>query len=64
MTDRTGPEQRQQLKRQLAAFVLQGREAAFILRLTALGPKYGFTPMGNEHDGLIVLGTIPLKAVM
>ena len=51
------------VKAKLAAFLLQGQEAAFIHTLTILGAKYGYKAMGNEHDGLIVLGTIPDEAV-
>jgi hypothetical protein len=43
--------------------VLQGREAAFIHHLTALGPDYGFIAMANEHDGIVVQGTIPQAAI-
>jgi hypothetical protein len=51
------------VKATLAAFLLQGQESAFIHTLTILGAKYGYKAMGNEHDGLIVLGTIPDEAV-
>lgn len=47
----------------LAAFVLQGREAAFIHCLAALLPEYGIVPISNEHDGLVTLGAIPNEAV-
>lgn len=57
------PRQREAVKRKLAAHVLQAREAQFIHSLTALGPKYGFRPMANEHDGLITMGEIPQDAV-
>jgi hypothetical protein len=51
-------------KSQLAAFLLQGVEASTIHNLTMLGDKYGFTPVSNEHDGLITRGKIPPEAVM
>ncbi|MBF0155084.1 MAG: hypothetical protein HQL64_15200 [Magnetococcales bacterium] len=56
-------EQRQITKRRLAAFVLQGQEAAFIHHLTNLSSKYGFEVVGNEHDGLLTLGQIPKEAI-
>lgn len=49
-------------KAQIAAFLLQGTEASYIHRLTALGPKYGFRVIGNEHDGVISFGQIPKEA--
>ena len=52
-----------QIKSKLAAFLLQGQEAAFIKTLTILGAKYGFRPIADEHDGLIVIGNIPDEAV-
>lgn len=42
---------------------LQGGEACFIHHLTLLGAKYGYEALANEHDGLVVLGTIPEAAV-
>ncbi|MFP5262004.1 MAG: hypothetical protein ACLGJB_08875 [Blastocatellia bacterium] len=50
-------------KTHLAAFLLQGQEAAFIHALTVLGPEYSFKPISNEHDGLVVIGEIPESAV-
>jgi hypothetical protein len=50
-------------KAKLAAFFLQGQEAAFIHHVTILGPTHGYTPIANEHDGLVVLGKIPPEAV-
>jgi hypothetical protein len=50
------------LARKAAAFILQGQEAAFIHRLTTLGAKHGFTPISNQHDGLVVVGEIPQQA--
>jgi len=49
-------------KRRAAAFILQGREAAYVHRLTLLAPKYGFTPISNQHDGLVTIGEIPAEA--
>lgn len=49
--------------RKLAAFLLQGREAAFIHHLTVLGNDYNFRPIANEHDGLVVINEIPEEAV-
>ncbi len=49
--------------RKLAAFLLQGTEAAFIYTLTVIAPQFGYTVLGNEHDGLITLGPIPEEAV-
>jgi hypothetical protein len=50
-------------KSQIAAFLLQGQEAAFIYALTVFGPEYGFKPIANEHDGIVVIGEIPKAAV-
>lgn len=47
----------------LAAFVLQGKEAAFIHRLTALLPEHGVIPISNEHDGIVTLGSIPKRLI-
>jgi hypothetical protein len=47
----------------VTAFLLQGLEAATIHHLTLLGEEYGFRPLANEHDGLIVEGDIPSVAV-
>jgi len=51
------------VKSKLAAFLLQGQEAAFIHTLTLLGAKHGFKAIANEHDGLITIGNIPNEAV-
>lgn len=51
------------LARKAAAFILQGQEAAFIHRLTALGKRAGFVPISNQHDGIVVLGSVPDTAV-
>lgn len=42
-------------KAKVAAFVLQGQEAAFIHCLTALSLQYDDKVLQNEHDGLIPL---------
>jgi len=52
-----------ELKRQLAAFYLQGQEACFIHHLTILSKKYGFTVISNQHDGLLTIGEIPSEAI-
>lgn len=51
------------IKRELAAHMLQGQEACFIHHLTLLGKDYDYRPIGNEHDGLIVIGEIPPEAI-
>lgn len=51
------------LKARLAAFLLQGREAAFTHSLAASSLEYGFSVLSNEHDGLVVQGEIPPAAV-
>lgn len=55
--------QARKAKAKLSAFLLQGREAAFIHTLTALSRQYGFKPIGNEHDGLVVIGKMPDAAI-
>ena len=52
-----------ELKKKLAAFLLQGREAAFIHKLTALSAQYDFQVISNEHDGLVTIGPIPDQAI-
>jgi hypothetical protein len=47
----------------MVAHILQGSEAYFIHLLTVLSWKYGFEPIGNEHDGIITLGKISDKAI-
>jgi hypothetical protein len=49
-------------RRKAAAFILQGREAAYIHHLTLLANDYGFTPISNQHDGLVTVGEIPKAA--
>ncbi|WP_427162627.1 hypothetical protein ACQFX9_14390 [Aliinostoc sp. HNIBRCY26] len=51
------------LKSTLAAFVLQGQEAAFIHELTLLSLQYDYQVISNEHDGLVTVGDIPDEAV-
>lgn len=50
-------------KGDMAAFLLQGKEAAFIHALTALSTRYGFQVLANEHDGLVTVGEIPEEAI-
>lgn len=47
----------------ISAFLLQGWEAAFIHALTVLDAKYGYVAVANEHDGLVVIGDIPERAI-
>ena len=51
------------LKARLAAFLLQGREAALIHTLAASSSEYGFRVLSHEHDGLVVAGDVPPEAV-
>lgn len=51
------------LKGRLAAFLLQGREAAFTHTLAASSERYGFRVISHEHDGVVVVGTVPEVAV-
>ena len=48
---------------QLAACLLQGREAAFVHALAASSAEFGFVVQSHEHDGLAVRGEIPALAV-
>ena len=52
-----------QRKAKIAAFVLQGQEAAFIHHLTVLSSQYDYVVLQNEHDGLVTIGKIPNAAV-
>ena len=49
-------------KRKLAAHILQGKEAAFIHYITAFSGE-DFTVVSNQHDGLIIEGTIPMELI-
>ncbi len=51
------------LKARLAAFLLQGREAALMHTLAASADEYGFRVLSHEHDGLVVAGDVPPEAV-
>ena len=51
------------LKARLAAFLLQGREAALMHALAASAAEYGFRVLSHEHDGLVVAGEVPEAAV-
>lgn len=44
------------VKRKLLAFYIQGIESYIIHRITVQGEKYGFVPISNQHDGLLVAG--------
>jgi hypothetical protein len=55
--DRARPEH--ELKREAAAHMLQGQEAAYIHHLTLLAKDYGFIAVSNQHDGLVTLGEVP-----
>jgi hypothetical protein len=48
--------------KKIAAHILQGTEAYFIQELTLLASKYGYKPLANEHDGIVVYGEIPAMA--
>lgn len=52
-----------ELKRRLAAFLLQGSEACFIHNLTLLQEQHGFKVINNQHDGLVTEGIIPAAAI-
>ncbi|MBD1843984.1 hypothetical protein H6F89_11350 [Cyanobacteria bacterium FACHB-63] len=54
---------KEELKRRLAAFHLQGMEALIVHTLTGLAEEFGFRVLSNQHDGLVVLGRIPDAAV-
>lgn len=41
---------------------LQGREAAYIHALTLIQDDFDYEVLRNEHDGLVVVGTIPDEA--
>lgn len=51
------------VKATLAAFILQGQEAAFIHNLTVLSLKHNYKVCRNEHDGLYTKGEIPQEAI-
>ena len=51
------------LKARLAAFLLQGREAAVIHTLAASADEHGFRVLSHEHDGLVVAGHVPPEAI-
>ncbi len=63
MTFRTDDKAGFPLRSKLAAHLLQGLEASFIHRLTALGPTFGFSAVNNQHDGLLTVGPIPPAAI-
>lgn len=49
-------------KKRAAAHILQGWEARYIHELTVLSKPHGFTPVSNQHDGLVTIGEIPTQA--
>jgi len=49
--------------KEVAAFICQGLESAFINHLMILSKDYAYTIRSLEHDGLVVDGSIPEKAV-
>jgi hypothetical protein len=55
--DRARPEH--ELRREAAAHMLQGQEAAYIHHLTLLAKDHGFIAVSNQHDGLVTLGEVP-----
>ena len=59
----THPKTINKVKNKLAAFMLQGREACFIHRLTILCTQEGIPVYKNEHDGIITGQTIPTEIV-
>jgi hypothetical protein len=52
-----------ELKSKVAAFLLQGAEAAFIHTLTYLSNNYDFDCINNQHDGLLTISTIPQESI-
>lgn len=52
-----------EIKRKLAAFILQGQEACFIHQLTLLCTEKKIKVMKNEHDGIITNKPIPIELV-
>lgn len=56
-------ERADKLARRAAAFILQGQEASFVHRLTVMGKENGFVPVSQQHDGLVVIGDIPLSCI-
>lgn len=55
------PEHRR--RAELAAHLLQGREAAFVLNLILQAERHRFRVLSHEHDGLVTLGAVPRAAV-
>ena len=53
----------EEIKRRLAAFMLQGQEAAFIHHLTIISTKASIPVYKNEYDGLITGRTIPANLI-
>ena len=59
----TNQKQLNKLKRELAAFFLQGKEAQFIHSLTILCSKNKIPVYKNEHDGIITGKLIPVDLI-
>jgi len=57
-----GSVEARELRRKSAAHILQGQEAAYIHHLTVLSKGFDFSPVSNQHDGLITLGSVPEEA--
>jgi hypothetical protein len=55
---------KQQVLREISAFLLQGLEAAFVYTLITLSAEYGYEVRSCEHDGLITYGVIPEEAIV
>lgn len=58
--DRSRPAK--EVRREAAAHILQGQEAAFIHHLTIIADQFGYTPVSNQHDGLVTIGEVPEAA--
>ena len=52
-----------EIKRRLAAFMLQGQEASFIHHLTIISTKAGIPVYKNEYDGLLTGKKIPASLI-
>ena len=60
---RTLPERTPERVSALSAFLLQGREAALVHTVASLGATHDYEALSHEHDGLVVVGTVPDAAV-
>jgi hypothetical protein len=52
----------QQKKCQVAAFLLQSREARYVAEIARLAPQYGYMMKQNFHDGFVCEGEVPVEA--